>query len=142
MDGTGSDKKKILVVDDDELMLSSVEIILEADYDVTIANSGNMALEYIYKGLVPDLVLLDILMPEMNGFETYRKMRGADPMQEIPIIFLTSISEKSEVQQALALGAADYIMKPYSKGDLMGRINNAIVSYEFIRRNRRKSKTA
>ena len=138
MDIINTNKKKILVVDDDSFLLSSVEIVLEADYMVTIAKSGNEALEDIDNGLVPDLILLDILMPEMNGFETYNKIRAMSPMQEIPIIFLTSVSNTAEVQQALALGAADYIMKPYTKGDLEGRIQNAIVAYEI--RNKMKGK--
>ena len=125
MEGTIK-KKKILIVDDDEIQLSFSEAILKAEYDIVTAKSGKNALEQLYRGFIPDLILLDILMPEMDGFEAYNRIRAISLLQDIPIIFLTSVSGSTEVQQAWDIGAADYITKPYSKDDLLNRIKNAI----------------
>ena len=123
-------KKKILIVDDDNILLAYAEIILNTEYDVLIATSGKKALEHL-DDFIPDLILLDILMPEMDGFELYSKIRAIDHLQKIPIVFLTAVSESTKVQQALEIGAADYITKPYIKENLLCRIKNAIQIYEF-----------
>ena len=125
-----SEKKKILIVDDDEIQLMVAEVILDSEYDVKIAKSGEKALEHLYKGLIPNLILLDILMPEMDGFEVYNRIRAISLLQNIPIVFLTSVEEPAKVQQAVEIGAADYIVKPYVKENLLSRISNAIHNYE------------
>ena len=123
-------KKKILIVDDDEIQLSFSEAILKAEYDIVTAKSGKNALEQLYRGFIPDLILLDILMPEMDGFEAYNRIRAISLLQDIPIIFLTSVSGTTEVQQAWDIGAADYITKPYSKENLFSRIKKAMEPQE------------
>ena len=125
------EKKKVLIVDDDDIQLASAEIILRADYNVLSAKSGKLALEHLYNGFVPDLILLDILMPEMDGFEAYNRIRAISLLQDIPVVFLTAVNETDEVQRALDIGAADYITKPYNKENLLCRIKNAIKIYEF-----------
>ena len=115
-------EKKILIVDDDEVMLSMVKAILEPDYDARIAKSGKEALELIVGGFLPDLILLDILMPEMDGFDVYNKIRAISLLENIPIVFLSSVTEEQEIQRAMNIGAADYIKKPYKKDDLLARI--------------------
>ena len=107
MNETGG-KKQILVVDDDAIQLSTVGAILNVEYDVTTVSSGKAALEYLSGGFVPDLVLLDVLMPEMNGFEIYDKIRAIDSMGDVPVVFLTSLSAAEESRKALRKGAADY----------------------------------
>ena len=131
------EKKKVLIVDDDEIQLASAKIILDSDYNVIPAKSGKKALEHLYHGFVPDLILLDILMPEMDGFEAYNRIRAISLLQDIPVVFLTSVNETDEVQRALDIGAADYITKPYNKENLLCRIKNAIKIYEY----RKSSKT-
>ena len=132
------DRKKILAVDDDPFQLSYLEIILNEEHDIIVACSGEEALGYLNNGLIPDIVLLDILMPNMNGYEVYEKIRAIQPMQDIPIVFLTSQDGADNVQQALDIGAADYIMKPYNEENLIRRIQNAIVTYEFKRMKKEK----
>ena len=121
---------KILLVDDDEAQLSFAEILLSNDYKVITAISGKKALEHLNHGFVPDLILLDILMPEMDGFEVYNRIRAMDRMKNIPVVFLTAVSETSEVQRALEAGAADYIIKPYNKANLLSRVKNTIKIHE------------
>jgi len=123
---SAAEKKVILVVDDDEHQLSVIKIILEGFYTVIAAKSGILALEQIYKGCLPDIILLDILMPEMDGFEVYNKIRGISLLRDIPIVYVSSVSEKEEIQKALDTGAADFIMKPYNKTDLLTRISKLI----------------
>ncbi|MDR2501395.1 MAG: response regulator [Treponema sp.] len=106
-------KKKILVVDDDNLCLLIAEIMLRREYEIFTAQSGNEALDHFLTGLFPDLILLDILMPNMDGWETYNKIRGISLLKDIPIVFLTSVSESEEIKRAFSMGAVDYIIKPY-----------------------------
>jgi CheY-like chemotaxis protein len=75
-------KKKILLVDDDEIQLSITKAILENDYEIIQTQSGKEALGYLYKGLVPDLILLDIIMPEMDGWETFNRIKSVSLLGE------------------------------------------------------------
>ncbi|MCL2600570.1 MAG: response regulator [Treponema sp.] len=134
-------KKQILVVDDDAIQLSTVGAILNVEYDVTTVSSGKAALEYLSGGFVPDLVLLDVLMPEMNGFEIYDKIRAIDSMGDVPVVFLTSLSAAEESRKALRKGAADYITKPYITENFKNRIRNAIRMYEYKKRDANVSGT-
>ena len=124
------EKKIILLVDDNEFHLSLAETILEDEYKIIKARSGKEAIEYFLKGIVvgdiPNLILLDILMPEMDGWETYHKLRGISILQDIPIAFLTSVSGVDEEKQAYEIGVADFITKPYLKDDLLKRVETII----------------
>ena len=133
-----SEKKKILLVDDAEFHLSIAKNMLKNDYTVITAKSGKEALDHLLQGLIPDIILLDIIMPNMDGWETYHKIRGISLLQDVPIAFLTSSNETEDIEYAHTIGAADYIMKPYTKGDLMSRIHNAIMAYEFRKKHKKK----
>jgi len=124
-------KKRILVIDDDEILLSYVETILNDEYDVVVTTSGNSALEYLSQNAVPDLILLDVLMPEVDGFEAFGKIQAIDTLRDIPVIFLTSVDQLEKAQRALAVGAADYITKPFVVANFMNRIRNVIKMYEY-----------
>ena len=115
-------KKKILLVDDDETHLLIAQSMLKHDYQTILAKSGQEALELYAKGMFPDLVLLDILMPNMDGWETFHQLKGISILADIPIAFLTSENDAMEEKRAYDIGAADYIMKPYDKADLLKRI--------------------
>ena len=125
MDNT-DEKKKILAVDDDETQLTILKTILSVEYNVITAESGKQAVEHLYSGFIPDLILLDIIMPEMDGFEVFNRIRAISELQKIPIAFLTSVSGAAEMQQAWDIRAVDYITKPYSKENLLRRIHNAL----------------
>jgi CheY-like chemotaxis protein len=124
-DGNDS-KKRILLVDDNEVQLSMTAIQLRKEYEVTTAKSGKEALDYLFHGLVPDLIILDILMPEMDGWETFGRLRAVSALKEVPIIFMSSINEKDEIDHAIDIGAADFIVKPFKSKEFLERIGKAV----------------
>jgi CheY-like chemotaxis protein len=121
-----SGKKKILLVDDNEVQLSVAEIQIKRDYQVTTAKSGKEALEHLFHGLVPDLILLDILMPNMDGWETFGRLRAVSRLQEVPIVFLSSINARAEIRRAFDMGAADFFVKPFNIIEASERIKKVI----------------
>ena len=119
-------KKKILLIDDNETQLTIYEAQLETNYEVTTARSGNDALDYLYRGLIPDLIILDILMPEMDGWETFNRLKAVSRLREVPIVFLSSISDKKEIDRAFGMGAVDFIVKPCDNTELLDRVEKAV----------------
>lgn len=114
---------KVLVVDDEEPILELLRYNLEkSGYDVKTASDGMKAVE-IAKKFLPDLVLLDIMMPKMDGVETCRQIREIAELQKVFIIFLTARSEEYSEVAAFDVGADDYITKPIKPRALMSRIN-------------------
>ena len=114
-------KDHILVVDDDLTLLEQAEQILSDNYLVSLANSGEQAIKYLKSGQEADLILLDILMPNMDGFQTLKviqKLEGWMP----PVIFLTSVCGIDSEIKGLDIGAADYITKPFSPQVLLARL--------------------
>lgn len=112
-------KKRILVVDDDEMNLARTKLILGKDYDVVLADSGIEALAKLQKEKA-DMVLLDIDMPGMNGIETFERMKEFSA--DVPVIFLTASGLEEDVHNAIKLGAANYLKKPYRPQELLKRI--------------------
>ncbi len=124
---TKNEKKKILMVDDDEVHLEIAEALLEGEYEVFKATSGFETLEFLNKNqFIPDLILLDIIMIEMNGWEVFKKIREIAEYKDVPIAFLTSVNEEGEKRKALALGAAEYITKPYDAEYLQNTIREIL----------------
>ena len=114
---------KILLVDDSDVHLMIAENILKEKYNVTTAKSGKDALALLSKGkLVPNLILLDVLMPDMDGWEVYNKVKGISLLQNVPVAFLTSLDGEKENLYATRLGAADLITKPYESSELLKRV--------------------
>jgi two-component system, sensor histidine kinase and response regulator len=112
----------ILVVDDTEQNLSVLgNILMENGYEVVPATSGKDALESITE-LPPDLILLDIMMPEMDGYEVCKILKDDPKTNEIPVIFLTAKIETEDIVKAFKLGAVDYITKPFRKEELLARV--------------------
>lgn len=115
--------QKVLVVDDEEAILELLKYNLEkSGYDVKTASDGAKAVE-IARKFTPDLVLLDIMMPKMDGVETCRQLRDIQDLQKTFIIFLTARSEEYSEVAAFDVGADDYITKPIKPRALMSRIN-------------------
>jgi CheY-like chemotaxis protein len=117
---------KILVIDDDEIFLSLIEEILTEKYEVIKATSGKEALEHLLKGAVPDLIMLDIIMPEMDGWETFNKIKGISLLKDVPIVFMTSLEEADSAKHANELGAADFLKKPFKREELLNRIETLL----------------
>ena len=125
-----NEKRKLLLVDDDEIHLSITGNMLKSVYEIITAKSGKEALGYLLKGFVPDLILLDIIMPNMDGWETYNRIRGISLLRDVPIAFFSSLDGKDEAQQAQEMGAADYIPKSCKKEEFLTRIDSIITKYE------------
>ncbi|MDR2965197.1 MAG: response regulator [Treponema sp.] len=118
-----SEKKKILFVDDDAIQHAIAENMLKDDYEVFKAKSGSEALQYLYSNeFIPNLILLDIMMPDMDGWEVFNRIRGISLLKKVPIAFITALTESSDEKRAFEIGADDYIRKPYEKEDLLNRI--------------------
>lgn len=115
---------KILVVDDDPLTLDAVGACIEADgFQVIRAENGLEALK-LWRQCSPDLICLDIMMPECNGYEVCKQIRMAD--DKVAILFLSAKNEEDDLIVGLKLGADDFIRKPFTRGELMARIHAAL----------------
>jgi PleD family two-component response regulator len=120
-------RKIILLVDDDEIHLSITESELKDEYEVVMVRSGEEALGYLGKShIIPDLILLDILMPTMDGWEVFYKINDIATLKLTPIMFYTSLDEESAKEKAYELGAFDYITKPCEQSVLQSKIKNTI----------------
>ena len=119
---------RILVVDDDATMARAIYNLLKDEYDVNMVNSGKNALDFLQIH-IPDLVLLDIKMPIMDGFETLSKMREHPGMEEVPVIFLTGTDDIDTEERGLQVGASDFIRKPVAPNVLRLRVRHMIELY-------------
>jgi adenylate cyclase len=117
-------KSKILVVDDTPDNLFLMSALLEDQYELITASSGAEALEIAHAAQPPELILLDIMMPDMDGYEVMRRLRKDPATAGIPVIFLTALTSIEEEQFGLDLGAVDYITKPISPPIVMARVNS------------------
>ena len=114
-------KHRILVVDDENLNIVGLSQILNPHYTVYAAKDGPAALSVAEKHL-PDLILLDIIMPEMDGYAVLAALKSSEKTRDIPVIFLTAMIDPQDEAKGLALGAVDYIIKPFSRGLLLKRV--------------------
>lgn len=117
--------KRILVVDDSTTILKHIEGILGAEYRLTLVKSGQLALAYLQENPV-DMVLLDVFMPEMDGFETFEKIKELKKNWDVPVIFFTSGVDAEMEIQALSMGAKDFIRKPFVPEVMKNRIANIL----------------
>jgi CheY-like chemotaxis protein len=121
-----NEKKKILIVDDDEIHRLTARSMLKSEYEVLAVKSGKEALDHLVHGGVPDLLFLDIVMPDMDGWETFNRIKALSYLKDVPIAFLTSLTKTTEEKRALEMGADDYIMKPYDKNVLLDKIEKIL----------------
>ncbi len=119
-----SERATILVVDDTPENLTLMSGLLKENYKVKIANSGEKALKIAASETPPNLILLDIMMPGLDGFEVCRQLKNDPETKDIPVIFLTAKSEIEDEKKGLELGAVDYITKPISPPLVMARVKN------------------
>ena len=118
----GIRRATILAVDDVPDNLTILMDMLGQDYQMKVANSGARALKIMESGKIPDLILLDVMMPEMDGFEVCRRIKSNPETAEIPIIFLTAMGQSTDVTKGFSLGAADYVSKPADPAILKARM--------------------
>lgn len=118
-------RNSLLIVDNDKSNLKLLSNILGSEYTIYTATNGTSAIK-IAKEYMPDLVLLDILMPGMDGYETLSKLKEHDKTKKIPIIFITGLSSNEDEEKGLSLDAVDYISKPFSDMIVKLRVRNQI----------------
>lgn len=112
----------ILIVDDNSANLGVLSDALSQEgFEVRVAKSGKMALERV-KYALPDLILLDVMMPEMDGFETCRRLQANPETTQIPVIFMTALSDTTNKVEGFQLGAVDYITKPFQQEEVLARV--------------------
>ncbi len=116
----------ILAVDDEPDNLTLLSSLLKGEFKVKVANSGEKALKIAQTDPKPALILLDILMPEMGGFEVCEKLKGDSNTKSIPVVFLSAKKEPADVEKANALGASAYLLKPVDAAELQTTIKNLI----------------
>ena len=112
----------VMVVDDNEMNRDMLSRRLErTGYNVLVASNGKEALDLLSAGSV-DLVLLDIMMPQMNGYEVLEHLKSDSDLKHIPVIMTTALDESDRIQKCMALGAADYLTKPFNPVQLKLRV--------------------
>ena len=117
---------RILIIDDIPANIKSLNGILAEDYEISFATDWKTGLE-IAERTNPDLILLDIMMPEMDGFEICRRLKAGSATRAIPVIFITALDGEADEEKGLAIGAADYITKPFHPAIVLLRVRNHIM---------------
>jgi CheY-like chemotaxis protein len=123
---TGDEKKVVLAVDDDEIHLEMTRAFLDQEYDVTTVRSCEEALKLLYQGLAPNFILLDLVMPGTDGWQTFERIRGISNLHRVPIAILTVSDDPDDMTRAKEMGAVDYIKKPTTQGELLGKIKKIL----------------
>ena len=121
-----SSKPRLLMIDDEPNFVRSLSMSLEdAGFQMMVAHSGKEGLPLAYEQH-PDLVLLDIAMPELSGIETLELIRQRMELKALPVVFLTASTDTENIIRASELGVSDYICKPFMPDDLVGRVKNVL----------------
>ncbi len=126
-------RSKVLVVDDESAIVDLVrQLLLRSGYEVYTASDGDAAFEAIYN-LKPDLVILDLMLPRMDGWEICRRIKADEDMKSVSVLMLTARRDERDVVEGLELGADDYVKKPFSTAELRARIAT------ILRRNKKEA---
>jgi len=131
---TTKNKSLVLIVDDIPENIDHLGSILSQDYKIKVAVNGEKALHIARAKNPPDIILLDIIMPGMDGYEVCRRLKADPKTRDIPIIFVTAKSDESDETKGLKLGAVDYITKPISPPIVLARINTHLTLQRFATR--------
>jgi two-component system alkaline phosphatase synthesis response regulator PhoP len=122
-----AEKIKVMVVDDEPDIVKIVKISLElANYEAIEAFSGEECLEKLEKGEKPALILLDIMMPGLSGYETCGRIRKNEKLKDIKIVMLTAKGQKGDAEEGLKVGADDYIIKPFDPYELIEQVKEIL----------------
>ena len=122
-------KHTVLVVDDAPENIDQLCDLLEQEYVVKIATQGRRALQIVMSDQPPDLILLDVLMPGISGFEVCRQIKNNPARRNIPILFVTSLEQGDDEAMGLSLGAEDYIVKPFRPPIVMARVRTHLALF-------------
>ena len=118
-------KNSILIVDDEKFNIMALAHILSPDYVIYVSKDGQDAIDIAHENK-PDVILLDILMPGMDGYEVLSALKSSEVTRDIPVIFISGLSSAEDEQKGLSLGAADYICKPFNPAIVELRVMNQI----------------
>jgi DNA-binding response OmpR family regulator len=122
-----TDKIKVMVVDDEPDIVKIVKIAMElANYETVEAYSGEECVEKMEKGANPALILLDIMMPGISGYETCAKIRANEKFKGVKIVMLTAKGQKGDAEEGLKVGADDYIIKPFDPYELIEQVKEIL----------------
>ncbi len=119
-------KRKILITDDNLGIQLLVSEFLKADYEMHMFSNGEEVLQYLNTGEIPDLIIADIQMPKINGWELLLHLKISLMFKDIPILILSAIEKSDEKIKFLEAGAIDYMIKPFSPEELKARVNNIL----------------
>jgi adenylate cyclase len=132
-----SPSSRILIVEDTPANIQVLTATLkERGYQISVATNGRQALEVVAR-VRPDLILLDVMMPEMDGFETCRQLKASEQWRQIPVIFLTAKTDTADIVKGFELGAVDYVGKPFNAHELLARVNTHLTIDRLHRENER-----
>jgi len=119
-------RKKILVIDDEKSIRFIIENTFNKDFEVTTLNNGMDALFYLQSGNLPDIIICDVEMPVLNGFEFIRRIRESGFFEEIPLIMLSGKEESADKIKCFEMGTDDYVLKPFNPKELIARIKRRL----------------
>ena len=125
-------KNSVLIVDDERSNISMLRFILSSEYTVYASIDGQDAVETAEE-VMPDVILLDIIMPEMDGFAVIAALKNSEKTRNIPVIFITGLDSREDEEKGLALGAVDYILKPFDAAVVKQMVQNQIKRPEQLR---------
>jgi DNA-binding response OmpR family regulator len=121
-----AEAQRILICDDDPAILRVLEVNLEVEgYDVLLAHHGEEAYE-VAVAEKPDLIILDIMMPRLDGYQTCEKLKATDETKDIPVIFLSAKAQQSDIDRGREYGVADYLTKPFDPTDLLDVVERLV----------------
>ena len=125
-----SKNKKILIIDDEKINIIALAHFLKPKYQIIVAADGDAGIEAAEKHL-PDLILLDVIMPEMNGFDVLAKLKKFEITKNIPVIFISGMNTNEDEERGISLGAVDYIFKPFKKSIVKARVETQLKLVEY-----------
>ena len=131
--------KSVLIIDDTNANIIALTDILKSEYTIYAAKNGEKGIE-LAQEFIPDLILLDVVMPEMDGYEVISRLKNSDKVKDIPVIFITSLSNSKDEEKGLELGAVDYVSKPFSPSVVKLRVRNQIDMINQMRKNVEKER--
>ena len=120
--------KTILIVEDTDINIDLLTQILEDDYSLLVAKDGAQGVRMAQENS-PDLILMDVRMPRMTGYEACKVMKSRPDLKDIPIVFLTARGQESEIQQGLEAGAEEYLLKPFAPDQLTTRVKAILMKF-------------
>ena len=129
-------KKKVLIVDDEKMNIMALAQFLNMQYEVLVSTSGEEGLKVAEEQL-PDIILLDVIMPGLTGFDVIEKLKMKEATKYIPVVFITGLANESNIEKGLRLGAVEYISKPFEKAIVVKRVETHLLLADYQNKERK-----